>query len=126
MLVMFNGGAWINWISQQRNSPPVVSLIVENVFVTRLTVQLAGICMESAFESEEAIERFIQKQGGFRGDAFQTDVVPTSYHPLGLSQAQIESLKPRMRIWFLSPAIICNPASFHYGAASRAWWQVFV
>ena len=104
VLVMFNGGAWINPDFTTKEIAASGVTDSRKRFRDAVNSSTSRNLHESAFESEEAIERFIQKHG-FRGDAFfQTDVVPNLVSParLGLSQAQIESLKPRMRIWFLS------------------------
>jgi O-methyltransferase involved in polyketide biosynthesis len=106
LLKKFPGGGGI-WITPDFATRQMAENVSERV--KRFRAAVAGATdrplYASAFESDSEIDQFI-KESGFTGQSlFQTDLVPhlSSCARLNISQEVVEHLKPRMRIWPLSP-----------------------
>jgi O-methyltransferase involved in polyketide biosynthesis len=98
------GGIWITPDFMTRQAAENVSERVK-----RFRAAIAGATdrplYAAAFETDEEIDQFI-KDSGFNGLCrYQIDEVPhlSSCERLGIDTQVIEHLKPRMRIWQLSP-----------------------
>jgi len=104
LLSNFPGGAWITPDFTTRS-------IADNVSETtkRFRRAVMGVTErqlnEAAFEDEEAIDTFVRDSGFSQVSYYQADEVPhlSSLERLGLSPEIITHMRPRMRIWLLSP-----------------------
>lgn len=104
LLAMFSGGAWITPDFSTRKVADDVSERVKR-FRRAISGTTDRQMYEAAFEDEQAINQFITEHGFLAECHFQTDVAPhiTSIEKLELSARLLEHLKPRMRIWLMSP-----------------------
>lgn len=103
-LTNFSGGAWItpDFITRQ---------ISDDVpeMIKRFRAALTGVTErqlnEAAFENEDAIADFATESGFTMICYSQADLVPelTSVDRMHLSPELVNSLKPRVRVWVLSP-----------------------
>jgi O-methyltransferase involved in polyketide biosynthesis len=105
LLHKFAGGGI--WITPDFTTRQVAENVSERV--KRFRAAIAGATdrplYAAAFETDEEIDQFI-KDSGFEGQClYQIDEVPHlfSSERLGINTQVIEHLKPRMRIWQLSP-----------------------
>jgi O-methyltransferase involved in polyketide biosynthesis len=100
----FAGGAWITPDFTTRALADDVSEQVKR-FRRAILGATDRQLYEAAFESEEAINDFITEQGFVGVSAFQADLVAhlVSLERLGIKSQLVERLRPRMRIWTLSP-----------------------
>jgi O-methyltransferase involved in polyketide biosynthesis len=104
LLKMFAGGCWITPDFSIRKVADDVSEKIKR-FRRAISGTTDRQMYEAAFENEEAIDDFISEHGFRAEHHFQTDVVTniTSLENLKLNPKLIEYLKPRMRIWIMSP-----------------------
>jgi O-methyltransferase involved in polyketide biosynthesis len=105
LLHKFAGGGI--WITPDFTTRQVAENVSEKV--KRFRAAIAGATdrplYASAFETDEEIDQFIKDSGFDSQCVYQIDEVPhlSSCERLGINPQVIEHLKPRMRIWQLSP-----------------------
>jgi O-methyltransferase involved in polyketide biosynthesis len=104
LLSNFPGGAWITPDFTTRSIADNVSETIKR-FRRALTGVTERQLNEAAFEDEEAIDTFVRDSGFSQVSYYQADEVPhlSSLKRLGLSPEIITRMRPRMRIWLLSP-----------------------
>jgi O-methyltransferase involved in polyketide biosynthesis len=104
LLSNFPGGAWITPDFTTRSLAEDVSETIKR-FRRAITGVTERQLYESAFENEEAINNFIRDAGFTQVSYYQADEVPhlSSLEPLGLSPEIVTRMRPRMRVWLLSP-----------------------
>ena len=104
ILATFAGGSWITSDFSIRKVADDVSEKIKR-FRRAISGTTDRQMYEAAFENEEGINDFIKDHGFSAEHHFQSDVVPhiTSLESLKLNPHLIDRLKPRMRVWVMSP-----------------------
>ncbi len=104
ILATFAGGLWITPDFAIRKVADDVSEKIKR-FRRAISGTTERQMYEAAFENEEGINDFIRDHGFSAEHHFQLDLVPhiTSLENLELNPLLMERLKPRMRVWVMSP-----------------------
>jgi O-methyltransferase involved in polyketide biosynthesis len=111
----FNGGAWItpDFTTKQTESAVTGTFRTFREAINKTTDRNLH---EGAFDSEEALDAFINKHGFTSMCSYQTDLVQSlvSVDRLGIDQELLERLKPRMRVWLMTSGnLATRPLNWH-------------